>query len=230
MKIFVVGCSYTSWSDTGNPNPGQTWPALLSRYNTDHTVVDCSFPGLSNNAYFFRLQQAEHFFGKADKVIVQWTTPYRDFFILKDDYKPTKWKQIYKNYFCNPYDKNSTWLKLRPQQNLDYTSKMLELPTKVISRFVTTWLASPNVKYHFEREFKLINSYYGKENVLHYIHLDNEFYNHYLRYMYGCAEETMPLFKKFLIDNEGHLKTPGHKELYKWLTPGITDLLEKGNK
>jgi len=230
MKIFVVGCSYTNWSDSGDQNPGSTWPALLAQSNTDDVIVDCSYPGLSNNAYFFRLQQAENSFGKADKVIVQWTLPYRDFYILKDDYESVDWMQIHNNYFCNHFNKNDVWIKLRPQQDLDYASEMLNVPKKIIAKYVATWLDSPNVKYHFEREFKLINSYYGKDNVLNYLHVNDKIFQPYIENMYGCAKDSMPSFENFRFDFEGHLTIQGHKKLYKWLTPGITNLLAKGNK
>lgn len=75
-KIFIVGCSYSHHDVYVRTD--ETWPALLQE-KTNHTIINCSIPGTSNNSYFYRLKEIENKFGTPDKVIVQMTGLYRYF-------------------------------------------------------------------------------------------------------------------------------------------------------
>ena len=70
-RLFVIGCSYTSWRE--GKCYGSSYPALIAQQYPDWQVYDASEPGSSNDSAFFRLQHLERTYGKPDKIIIQWT-------------------------------------------------------------------------------------------------------------------------------------------------------------
>ena len=76
MKIFAVGCSFSSFH-SGKCGLGNSWIHQIAKNYPDAEVYDASLGGAGNDSIQLRFRFLEQKYGKPDKVIVQLTNPAR---------------------------------------------------------------------------------------------------------------------------------------------------------
>ena len=128
-KLFIVGCSYTHWSD--GDCFGESYPALIAKEYPNWHVYDASEPGGSNDSVYLRLRYLEKLYGAPDKIIVQWTHLPRTT-VVTDEFIPRDFKHnTVENYtYCEQSvnDKNFPSVTIVDTNNeivigdVDYTS------------------------------------------------------------------------------------------------------------
>ena len=243
-KLFIVGCSYTHWSD--GDCFGESYPALIAKEYPNWHVYDAGEPGGANDSVYLRLQYLTEQYGTPDKVIVQWTHLGRtNVFLQELTHMPRVTEYITEgNYtFHTEQEHPSSSFAITPSTvdpvnrsgfhklQLKKLSRSSKLRMQTLEQFYAWFLDSQTLYWNTQKEIDLVNAVYGKDNVLMYdwqyrhspgTHLtmpDNWIGS--LAYAFRKKNKFMSLG----IDDAPHYAAEGHLEVYKWLEPHLNKLL-----
>lgn len=204
-----MGCSYTHWYDTGR-GPGYTYPGILANARSDIRVIDVSFPGLANSAFFMRLNAAERLYGKPDLVIAQWTHPTRDIWVRDDVFKIDLESKV--NYTYSSPDHTKLPFISRTisnyTKNTDRLADALGIPESTVVSYLNGYMTSDTLPWITYKEWQLVNSYF--DNVINFQFKEDVCIPNSVITVTHVLENI----QEVSIDEHAHLTFEGHQLLY----------------
>ena len=243
MKIFAVGCSFSSFH-SGKCGLGNSWIHQIAKNYPDAEVYDASLGGAGNDSIQLRFRFLEQKYGKPDKVIVQLTNPARLSILFNDVF----WKnglnyetidnltyhddeRLHSYFLSGSFfndDKITKRKKIRPKlaQNLGVAEQSLV-------RYFGYYLGSYDNCFKTQIAIENINRIYGESNTMFFLwHSIKEFYvwkyvdlpKNYI----GSVQDRFHQrnqFYKYGTDKSPHYDVIGHTAVFKWLRPKIDALL-----
>ena len=250
MNIAFVGCSYTHWEDGDCKD--NNYPALFAKANPEHNVYDLSIPGASNDSIYFRLYYAQKYYNvNFDKVIVQMTHFARTLLwynnweyewdqpLGQDGYSKNNYTSIGSRYSYKNFNTITSGVVFRENKWQSKIARKIEYHTGVRFRELQKYFAHEfdGHKYIWEcqKELATINGAYGEENVKVFSwhenfdskttkHRDLIVPNNYI----GSVQKTFgkKFYKDYAADESPHFNVAGHRAVYNWLLPHITDMIK----
>lgn len=168
--LGIVGCSYTHWLE-GNCL-GESYPAIIAKQFPNYNIVDLSIMGSSNESVFLRLYNFERIHKiKFSKILWQLTHFFRELIIMDYNRNENIFKDIQKveNYCCTSgyFSKHITFLVAGfKDSNMAIMSDYFDIKETDLYKYYVNKSASNQGVWLLQKEIALINSHYGRDNVL----------------------------------------------------------------
>jgi len=241
MKIFVFGCSFSSFH-SGMCGFGKSWVHRLAKDNPEHHIYDASLGGAGNDSILHRLMLLEKNYGEPNKIIVQLTNPNRISILLDKKF----WKEgisfatkdnltyhgdnrhhishIQGSFFVESVQQRKIRIKL---------AKHMDLPEDLLIKYFGAYLPHYDNVVKTQMAIDLLNRLYGKKNVLFFAWHDLSNYNSWkfvdipTNYI-GSVQDRFKEDNKFYnlgTDISPHYGSKGHKAVYKWLKEKIDHMI-----
>ncbi len=241
MKIFVFGCSFSSFH-SGMCGFGNSWVHRLAQDNPEHHIYDASLGGAGNDHILHRLMLLEKNHGVPDKIIVQLTNPNRVTTLLhkkwwdegltfatKDNLTYHDDRRLHQYFIQGSFFVETVQQKKRRIK----FAKHMDLSEDLLIKYFGTYLTHYDNVVKTQMAIDLINRLYGKKNVLFFAWHDLSNFKSW-KYVdiptnyIGSVQARFNEDNKFYrlgTDTSPHYGSEGHKAVYKWLKEKIHHLI-----
>ena len=168
--LGIVGCSYTHWFN--GDCLGESYPAIIAKQFPNYNVIDLSIMGSSNESVFLRLYNFERIHKiKFSKILWQLTHFFRELIIMDYDRDENIFEDTQKvENYCSTsghFSKHITFsITGFKHSNMAIMSDYFDIKETDLYKYYVNKSASNQGVWLLQKEIALINSHYGRHNVL----------------------------------------------------------------